>query len=109
MAEIIHIGTPALRTGRGQRRASVYPCLDENRRYRSFPCSECQAPACGMGKKPERRLKVELAPGQKACERCGTPYKAYGKSKYCSDTCRKQVIAHQRKRRRSRVNDAFIY
>ena len=85
-----------------------YPCLDENRRYRSFPCSQCQAERCSSGKKPASEPKVQLAPGQKACEVCGSSYQAYGKSKYCSDECRRKAIAKQRKRRRNRVSD-MIY
>ncbi len=82
-----------------------YPCLDEYRRYRSFPCSQCTAPRCWMGAKPQSRARVVLAPGQKHCEVCGTPYQAYGKSKYCSDQCRRKAVAKQRRRRRTRVGE----
>jgi predicted nucleic acid-binding Zn ribbon protein len=54
------------------------------------------------------RVKVPLAPGQKACEECGTPYQAYGKSKYCSDACRRKALAERRKIRRRRQAE-FIY
>ncbi len=87
---------------------SAYPCLDENRHYRSFPCSQCWAERCIFGKKPVSKARITLAPGQKACEVCGTPYQAYGKSKYCSDECRRKAIAKQRRRRRNRVSD-MIY
>ncbi len=86
----------------------VYPCLDEYRRYRSFPCSQCKAERCLFGKKPISQIKVTLAVGQKACEVCSAAYKAYGKSKYCSDDCRRKAIAKQRKRRRSRVSDMIF-
>jgi predicted nucleic acid-binding Zn ribbon protein len=85
-----------------------YPCLDEHRRYKSFPCSQCQAVTCIFGKKPASKPQVTLSPGQKACEVCGTPYQAYGKSKYCSDDCRRKAIAKQRRRRRNRVSE-MIY
>ena len=88
---------------------NVYPCIDPvTHRYRSFPCSQCQAPKCLFGRKPKGRVAVVLAPGQKACEVCGTPYRAYGKSKYCSDECRKRAVAKQRRRRRNRASE-FIY
>lgn len=86
----------------------VYPCLDENRRYRAFPCSQCKAERCIFGKKPASQARVSLAPGQKACEVCGSAYQAYGKSKYCSDACRRQAIAKQRRRRRNRVSDMIF-
>ncbi len=77
-----------------------YPCLDEYRRYRSFPCAHCNAPGCIFGKGPVSRPAAQLAPGQKACEVCGGAYQAYGKSKYCSDECRRKAITNQRRRRR---------
>lgn len=85
-----------------------YPCLDENRRYKSFPCSQCKASGCIFGKKPVRTLTVQLSPGQKACEVCGSSYQAYGKSKYCTEDCRRKAIAKQRKRRRNRVSDMIF-
>lgn len=85
-----------------------HPCLDDMRRYRSFPCSECWAETCVFGKKPVVRMKVRLAPGQKACEACGSPYQAYGKSKYCSDACRRKALAERCKIRRRRQAQ-FIY
>lgn len=87
---------------------SVFPCIDENRRYRSFPCSQCQAERCIFGKKPAAQVRVTLAPGQKACEVCGAPYQAYGKSKYCTDECRRKAIAKQRRKRRSRISDMIF-
>ncbi len=85
-----------------------YPCMDDMRHYRSFPCSQCWAETCLFGKKPLVRVKVQLAPGQKACEACGRPYQAYGKSKYCSDACRRKALAKRRKIRRRRQLE-FIY
>ncbi len=85
-----------------------YPCLDEYRHYRSFPCSLCAAPRCWMGAKPQSAAWSPLTPGQKHCEVCGSAYRAYGKSKYCGDVCRKKAISKQRRRRRSRVSD-LIY
>ena len=87
---------------------SIFPCLDENRRYRSFPCSQCKAAKCIFGKKPASKPRVTLAAGQKACEVCGSPYQAYGKSKYCTDECRRKAIAKQRRKRRSRVSDMIF-
>ncbi|MDP9382811.1 MAG: hypothetical protein M3Q29_22245 [Chloroflexota bacterium] len=85
-----------------------FPCVDENRRYRSFPCSQCKAEKCVFGKKPAAKAQITLAAGQKACEVCGTAYQAYGKSKYCSDECRRKAIAKQRRKRRSKISD-MIY
>ncbi len=82
-----------------------YPCLDLYRRYRSFPCARCKAPGCIFGKKPVSRPAAQLAPGQKACEVCGSAYQAYGKSKYCSDGCRRTAVARQRRRRSSRTGE----
>lgn len=84
---------------------SQYPCVDEMRRYRSFPCSQCWAETCLFGKKPAVRITVQLSPGQKACEVCSNPYQAYGKSKYCTDECRRKAVAKQRKIRRKRHSD----
>lgn len=85
-----------------------FPCLDENRRYRAFPCSQCKAPTCIFGKKPVAKTLVTLHIGQKACEVCGGAYQAYGKSKYCSDECRRKAVAKQRRKRRSKISD-MIY
>ncbi|MDP9350035.1 MAG: hypothetical protein M3P51_00595 [Chloroflexota bacterium] len=82
-----------------------YPCLDEYRRYRSFPCARCQAPGCIFGQKPVSRPATRLAPGQKACEVCGSAYHSYGKSKYCSDECRRKAVARQRRKRRSPTSE----
>ncbi len=80
----------------------IYLCIGEYRRYRSYLCSRCQATGCLFGSKPERRTQVKLLPGQKACQVCGSAYQAYGKSKYCSDACRRKAVARQRRRRRIR-------
>lgn len=85
--------------------ARRYPCIDELRRYRSFPCSECRAEGCWMGRKPTpRAAATPLAAGEKACEVCGAPYEVSGKRKYCTDECRKKAVAKQRKGRRSRAS-----
>ncbi len=102
-------GVGSLRTTTGPGSTVAYPCLDPaTRRYRSFPCSQCEAEGCLFGKKPVVRAKVNLAAGQKACERCGTPYQAYGKSKYCSDECRKKALYKRRKARRQRSLE-YVY
>jgi len=85
-----------------------YPCIDEMRRYRSFPCSECWAEECLFGRKPQKSIAVQLAPWEKECGVCRTPYRSYGKQKYCSDACRKRAVATQRKHRRAR-HGQFIY
>lgn len=93
-------GSPVLVTTAPVQR-ETYPCLDPvTHRYRSFPCSKCRASGCIFGKKPVSKVRVELGPGRKACEECGAPYQAYGKSKYCSDACRKKAMYARRKRRR---------
>ncbi len=78
---------------------SVYPCVDENRHYRSYPCSRCTAPTCLFGKKPAS--KVQLQPGEKLCEECRSPFEASGRSKYCSYDCRLQAMYKRRKSRRT--------
>lgn len=78
----------------------IYPCIDEYRRYRSYPCSRCRAAGCIFGSKPRRKMQAVLLPGQKACEVCGFPYQAYGKSKHCSDGCRRKAAVGRRRRRR---------
>lgn len=80
-----------------------YPCLDEFRRYRSFPgmCGRCTAPACWMGKKPIPAAKLVLHDGQRACEHCTTPYHATGRNRYCSETCRYQAMMKRRRARRA--------
>ena len=85
-----------------------WPCMDENRRYKSFPCSQCKSETCIFGKKPAGKKLITLAIGQKACDVCGTAYQAYGKSKYCSDDCRRKAIAKQRRKRRNKLSD-MIY
>lgn len=78
----------------------VYPCLDEMRRYRSFPCSQCKAASCWMGKKPAGR-KPQLHPGQRACEHCGSPFRATGRNRYCTETCRYNAMMQRRRARRA--------
>ena len=77
----------------------VYPCLDEHRRYRSFPCSECLAPRCVFGRKPAKP-EPELAPGQRRCNHCGTPFYATGRTLYCDETCRYRAMMKRRRVRR---------
>ncbi len=77
-----------------------YPCLDEYRRYRSFSWARCPAPGCIFGQKPGSGPTTQLGSGQMACEVCGSAYQSYGKSKYCSDECRRQAMAKRRRRRR---------
>ncbi len=79
---------------------SVYPCLDELRRYRAYPCSQCTASRCWTGVKPQ--AKPALHPGQRACDHCGTPFHATGRNRYCCDTCRYNAMM---KRRRARDAD----
>ena len=79
---------------------SVWPCLDDNRRYRSFPCSQCKAPSCWMGKKPKPVARIPLGPGQKPCNYCSTPFRANGRTRYCSETCRYKAMMQRRKARR---------
>ncbi|MDP9352431.1 MAG: hypothetical protein M3P51_12970, partial [Chloroflexota bacterium] len=74
----------------------------------AFPCSQCKAETCLFGKKPAVKESVSLVNGQKACEVCGSAYQAYGKSKYCSDDCRRKAIAKQRRKRRNKISD-MIY
>ena len=80
---------------------SVYPCLDELRRYRSFPCERCQAPSCWMGKKPTPARKLVLHEGQRPCEHCGTPFRASGRNRYCTETCRYRAMMKRRRARRA--------
>ncbi len=88
---------------------NIYPCLDEMRRYRSFPCSECQAPTCVFGKKPKR--KVELEPGQKRCQMCQEPFwpgsGTLAKRRYCSVECRDK--RRNQRRRARRVGGEAVY
>lgn len=77
---------------------SLYPCLDENRRYRSFPCSRCDSPNCWMGKKPAS--EVIAAPGERICKECGEVYPQSGRSRYCSQTCRLQAMYKRRRAKR---------
>jgi hypothetical protein len=78
--------------------SSTFPCLDEQRRYHSFPCSQCTAPSCWMGKKPKKA--VVLPDGYRACLHCEQPFGSRYRTLYCSDTCNK--AAHMQ-RRRNRV------
>ncbi len=80
---------------------SLYPCLDEYRRYRSFPCTRCTAPSCWMGKKPTPLRKVVLHEGQRLCDHCSTPYHASGRNRYCTETCRYQAMMKRRRARRA--------
>ncbi len=80
---------------------SVFPCLDEFRRYRSFPCSQCTAPACWMGKKPGASRKAPLHAGQRHCDHCARPYHATGRNRYCTETCRYQAMMKRRRARRA--------
>lgn len=80
---------------------SVWPCLDEFRRYRSYPCGQCQAPSCWMGKKPANTRNIVLHPGQRACEHCAVPYHATGRNRYCSESCRYQAMMKRRRARRA--------
>ncbi len=56
---------------------SVYPCLDENHRYRSFPCSQCIAASCWMGSKPKppasHRPVWRNGERLPLCQTCGLP------------------------------------
>ncbi len=79
---------------------SVYPCLDELRRYRAFPCSQCTASHCWTGRKPKPTPR--LHPGQQACNHCGAPFTPNGRSRYCTDSCRYDAMM---KRRRDRDAD----
>ena len=79
---------------------SVYPCLDEYRRYRSFPCAQCTAPKCWMGKKPVSAQAVKLHAGQRACAHCSRPFHATGRNRYCSESCRHNEMLARRRRRR---------
>ncbi len=78
---------------------SIYPCVDEMRRYRSFPCSQCKAPDCLFGKKPAGP-KPKLAEGQRHCGHCSTPFRASGRNRYCSETCRYQAMMKRRRARK---------
>ena len=80
---------------------SVWPCIDEFRRYRSFPCAQCTAPGCWMGKKPLMTHKLVLHPGQRLCGNCSNPYHASGRNRYCSETCRYQAMMKRRRARKA--------
>ncbi len=107
---------------------SVYPCLDELRRYRSFPCSQCKAVSCWMGSKPQLRPKggMDAATGLPICDACGLPVKPLngppllrhpdcpricghcgsrftprGRSLYCTETCRYTAMMKRRSARRA--------
>ncbi len=82
--------------------STSYPCYDPiTRRYRSFPCSQCRAARCILGKKPVIR-KIELHPGQRACGYCHMPFHATGRACYCSETCRYEAMMKRRRARRVR-------
>lgn len=78
---------------------SMYPCIDENRHYKSYPCSLCTAPNCLFGRKPASR--VQLLPDERRCATCDSPFKASGRSKYCSYDCRLQAMYKRRKSKRT--------
>jgi hypothetical protein len=80
---------------------SEWPCLDEHRRYRSFPCSQCKAATCWRGKKPASARPITLHAGQRACDHCGIPYHASGRNRYCSETCRYDAMMKRRRARRA--------
>ncbi len=112
---------------------SAWPCLDDSRRYRSFPCSQCTAPTCLFGRKPgapashrpvfrngERlplceRCGLPVKPnthgnvplthsGCKAprlCEYCSAPFSARFRNRYCSETCRYQMMLRRRRARKA--------
>ena len=87
----------------------AFPCLDESRGYRSFPCSRCRAEGCAFGKKPiAARPRPVLNPGERECGSCYKPFQAYGKGRYCGDPCRKEAAA-KRHRERKRREGRFIY
>ncbi len=80
---------------------NVWPCLDENRRYRSFPCSQCTAEGCVFGKKPEARPV-------KKCIRCGDPMPPHLKAHaiYCGGDC-KWEAGEERKREHIKTHPAI--
>jgi predicted nucleic acid-binding Zn ribbon protein len=53
-----------------------------------------------MGKKPVT-TKPLLHPGQRACGHCGTPFRATGRNRYCTETCRYQAMMKRRRARRA--------
>lgn len=60
-----------------------------------------------MGKKPVSAAKVPvLHDGQRRCDHCGTPYRASGRNKYCTETCRYQAMM---KRRRARKASSHVW
>ncbi len=100
---------PRLRLLASPKPPPVYPCIDaETRRYKSFPCSQCQADGCVFGKKPVVKVAVKLEAGQKACEVCDAVYapaKNATKTRYCGDPCRRKAIA--KKRREERLHATY--
>lgn len=108
--------------------STPYPCLDDSRRYRSFPCSQCKAASCWMGKKPTARPAGVSADGYPICEGCNkpvlptrrnqvmipdrhpgcpricghckAPYAPHGRGLYCSEACRYEAMMWRRKARR---------
>jgi hypothetical protein len=82
--------------------ATVYPCLDNNKRYRAFPCSQCTAPQCWMGKKPTPRPQIRE--GQYECNECRKPFtRSFGtRQNYCSEPCRYTAMLRRRRARRVR-------
>ena len=81
----------------------AYPCLDENRRYRGFPCSRCRAEGCAFGRKPiGARPRPVLNPGERECAVCHRPFRPIGRGRYCGDPCRKEAVAKRRRDRKRR-------
>ncbi len=79
-----------------------FPCLDANKRYVSFPCSQCTAPICWTGKKPLPPPRP-LQEGEQYCRReeCKQPFRpARTRSRYCTETCRYQAMMKRRRARR---------
>ncbi|MEJ7653214.1 MAG: hypothetical protein WKH64_07655 [Chloroflexia bacterium] len=83
--------------------------LDELRRYRSFPCSQCTSPRCPFGKKPV--VLVPLSVGQKRCVNCEQAFTPGGgqdrKRLYCTDECRR--VKRLKRRRARRLGRGDVY
>jgi hypothetical protein len=79
-----------------------HPCIEPStRRYRPYPWVECRAVRCVFGARPKGAPgPVVVHPGQRACEHCGTPFGARGRTRSCSETCRHRAMMgrgrHQR-------------
>lgn len=79
--------------------ARVHPCLDEQRRYRTYPCSQCPLDKCWAGEKPVS-ARPAMHSGQKRCGHCGTPFTPTGRNLYCTETCRYNAMMRRRRQRR---------